>query len=83
MSEVIREHRPVVMDRNRGKEKALVMATLLIDECFQFHGLKRSDGQRLQWPRRECPDPDGGIASKSGNFGTPMSGVITVLPRRG
>jgi plastocyanin len=28
-----------------------------------------------------APGPDGGIQDTSGNFGTPMSGVITVLPR--
>jgi plastocyanin len=28
-----------------------------------------------------APGPDGGIQDASGNFGTPMSGVITVLPR--
>jgi plastocyanin len=27
-----------------------------------------------------APGPDGGIQDKNGNFGTPMSGVITVLP---
>ena len=30
-----------------------------------------------------APGPDGGVQdAKTGNFGTPMSGVITVLPRR-
>ena len=29
-----------------------------------------------------APGPDGGIQDNGGNFGTPMSGVITVLPRR-
>jgi plastocyanin len=28
-----------------------------------------------------APGPDGGIQDADGNFGTPMSGVITVLPR--
>jgi plastocyanin len=28
-----------------------------------------------------APGPDGGIEDASGNFGTPMSGVITVLPK--
>jgi plastocyanin len=28
-----------------------------------------------------APGPDGGIQDANGNFGTPMSGVITVLPR--
>jgi plastocyanin len=30
-----------------------------------------------------APGPDGGIRDASGNFGTPMSGVITVLPGNG
>ena len=41
-----------------NKEKALVMATRLIDAQFQFHGFKRVTSQALQWPRRLCPDPD-------------------------
>ena len=41
-----------------GKEKALVMATRLIDGLFQFDGFKRLSAQALQWPRRECRDPD-------------------------
>jgi plastocyanin len=28
-----------------------------------------------------APGPDGGIQDSHGNFGTPMTGVITVLPR--
>jgi plastocyanin len=30
-----------------------------------------------------APGPDGGIEGSGGNFGTPMSGVITVLPSDG
>jgi hypothetical protein len=41
-----------------SKEKALVMATRLIDGLFQFNGSKRLSTQALQWPRRECRDPD-------------------------
>ena len=41
-----------------SKEKALVMATRLIDGLFQFDGFKRLSAQALQWPRRECRDPD-------------------------
>jgi hypothetical protein len=41
-----------------SKEKALVMATRLIDGLFQFNGFKRLNTQALQWPRRECRDPD-------------------------
>ena len=41
-----------------NKEKALAMATRLIDGLFQFNGFKRVTAQALQWPRRECRDPD-------------------------
>ena len=41
-----------------NKEKALVMASRLIDSQFQFNGFKRLSTQALQWPRRECRDPD-------------------------
>jgi hypothetical protein len=46
-----------------NKEKALVMATRLIDAFYQFNGFKRLSTQALQWPRRECRDPDntGGV----------------------
>jgi hypothetical protein len=46
-----------------NKEKALVMATRLIDGFYQFNGFKRLSAQALQWPRRECRDPDntGGV----------------------
>jgi len=43
---------------NANKEKSLVMATRLIDGLFQFNGFKRLASQALQWPRRECRDPD-------------------------
>lgn len=41
-----------------NKEKALAMATRLIDGLFQFNGFKRLSSQALQWPRRDCRDPD-------------------------
>src|SRR6476469_7061286 len=40
------------------KEKALVMATRVIDAEYQFNGTRVSDAQALQWPRASCPDPD-------------------------
>lgn len=40
------------------KEKALVMATRVIDALFRFNGFKRMSTQALQWPRSECRDPD-------------------------
>ncbi len=43
---------------NATKETALVMASRLIDGLFQFNGFKRLSTQSLQWPRRECRDPD-------------------------
>ena len=41
-----------------NKEKALVMATRLIDAEYQFNGFRAHDAQALQWPRVRCPDPD-------------------------
>jgi hypothetical protein len=41
------------------KEAALVMATRLIDGCYQFNGRKVSSAQALQWPRAKAIDPDG------------------------
>jgi hypothetical protein len=43
-----------------NKEKALAMATRLIDEEFQFNGYRANSSQALQWPRVRCPDPDAG-----------------------
>jgi hypothetical protein len=47
-----------------NKEKALVFATRLIDAERQFNGVKATETQALQWPRADCPDPDG--ADESG-----------------
>ena len=41
-----------------NKEKALVMATRLIDGQCQFNGVKANESQALQWPREGCRDPD-------------------------
>jgi hypothetical protein len=41
-----------------NKEKALVMATRLIDAHYQFNGRKTSVEQALQWPRDGAIDPD-------------------------
>jgi hypothetical protein len=41
-----------------NKEKALVMATRLIDVHYQFNGWKKSSVQALQWPREAAIDPD-------------------------
>ena len=48
-----------------NKEKALVMATRLIDAEFQFNGVKTTVTQALQWPREDCHDPD--VDSWNGN----------------
>jgi len=39
----------------------------------RFHSMLDSDNQPV------APGPDGGIQDSNGNFGTPMSGVITVV----
>ena len=60
-----------------NKEKALVMATRLIDGEYQFNGFKRSDAQALQWPRERCPDPD---RSGVGLVAGVLSGGFAWLP---
>ena len=42
-----------------NKEKALVMATRLIDAEYRFNGVKANAAQALQWPREACRDLDG------------------------
>ena len=41
-----------------NKEKALVLATRLIDASYQFNGGKTKSTQALQWPREGAIDPD-------------------------
>jgi len=41
-----------------NKEKALVLATRLIDASYQFNGWKTKTTQALQWPRDGARDPD-------------------------
>jgi hypothetical protein len=41
-----------------NKEKALVLATRLIDSSYQFNGWKTKSTQALQWPREGAIDPD-------------------------
>lgn len=57
------------------KESALVMATRLIDGCYQFNGYKATISQALQWPRKLARDPDAlsatallGDSGRSGYF---------------
>ncbi len=44
------------------KDQALVMATRVIDAAYHFNGWRTNDGQALQWPRENCPDPDRGMS---------------------
>jgi len=41
-----------------NKEKALGLATRLIDASYQFNGWKTKSTQALQWPRESAVDPD-------------------------
>ena len=55
-----------------NKEKALVMATRLIDSQYQFGGTRTKDSQALQWPREGCRDPD----ADGWNGGTVLDNVV-------
>ncbi len=46
-----------------NKSAALVMATRLIDSQLRFAGFKANETQALQWPRRDCFDPDLGATT--------------------
>lgn len=47
-------------DASQGdKEKALMMATRLLDETFSWNGRKFDDNQALSWPRAGTRDRDG------------------------
>jgi hypothetical protein len=35
-----------------------MMATRILDQCYQFNGYKAATAQALQWPREACVDPD-------------------------
>ncbi|MHB8519507.1 MAG: DnaT-like ssDNA-binding protein [Limisphaerales bacterium] len=59
------------------KGKALVFATRLIDAEYQFNGARAIEGQALEWPRADCPDPD--AAASFGSAGLVASNVV---PRR-
>ena len=69
-----------------NKEKALVMATRLIDGEYQFNGFKGSEAQALQWPRERCPDPDrsglGTVAGVLSSFGRDSWGASDLVPAR-
>jgi len=41
------------------KEKALKMATRLLDERIDWNGSKYTEAQSLRWPRSNVTDPDG------------------------
>jgi len=53
------------------KTAALVMATRVIDAEYQFNGARAVEGQALQWPRENCPDPDGAAATVLPNNNVP------------
>ena len=69
-----------------NKEKALVMATRLIDGEYQFNGFKGSEAQALQWPRERCPDPDrsglGTVAGVLSSFGRDSWVASDLVPAR-
>lgn len=41
-----------------NKEKALAMATRVLDAEYKFYGVRTKETQALQWPRDLCPDRD-------------------------
>jgi hypothetical protein len=52
---------------------ALAMATAIIDAEWQFHGHRAVAGQALQWPRADCPDPDGESGARVAEDAVPVA----------
>ena len=64
-----------------NKEKALAMATRLIDGQFQFDGVKANAVQALQWPREDCHNPDGDEALPADSVPKPVVEATCELAR--
>jgi hypothetical protein len=45
----------------QNKEKAIVLATRLIDATVHFNGLRNTSTQALHWPRTGAPNADTGL----------------------
>jgi plastocyanin len=78
------DHRGVNMllpgtDNNKGKPGTL---TLRFDRAGTFVYYCRFHSHLDSFNQPTAPGPDGGIQGPNGNFGTPMTGVIFVLPDR-
>ena len=71
---------------NRGTDRLLPPdgnVTLRFNQPGTFVYYCRFHAKLDTFNQPVAPGPDGGIQDASGNFGTPMSGVVTVLPRHG
>lgn len=53
----------ILRETNNVRESALIWATNIIDNSFEWYGYKNSSEQTLRWPRANVPDPDGFIYS--------------------
>lgn len=70
---------------NRGTDRLLRVdgtVTLRFKHPGTFIYYCRFHAQLDEFNQPVAPGPDGGIQDANGNFGTPMSGAITVLPRQ-
>jgi hypothetical protein len=65
------------MDNNGGRPGTL---TLRFGKPGLWACYRRFHAQLDKDHRPVAPGPDDGIQDSNGNFGTPMNGVITVLP---
>jgi len=63
----------VLLPANGGKFALTFRHPGVFPFYCRFHAMLDADNQPI------APGPDGGIQDSSGNFGTPMNGVVTVL----
>lgn len=63
------------------QKKALITATRILDQQYQWNGYKKTTIQALQWPRVRVPDPDAAGTIVPPAFGFPTYLSDTTIPK--
>lgn len=63
------------------QKKALITATRILDQQYDWAGYKKLTTQALQWPRVRVPDPDSVGTIVPPAFGYPVYLLDTVIPK--
>ncbi len=58
-SQTVSDGTPVIRTTLSPREAALVWASHILDQSFDWPGYKSKEEYKLRWPRSQVPDPDG------------------------